>query len=360
MNTISTCIIVKNEIDNLPKLIDDLRQFSDEIIVVDTGSDDGTYEWLLDHQDSVLKVDYFKWIKNFAAARNYSFSKATMDWIFWCDADDRISKNLINKINSYKSILGKDDINSYYINYQFGKETFVPRLRILKRSDNPIWIGACHEYVWYHNDDDVHYSYELVNDTDLIVHQHEQGHASRNLPIFINMILRQKELSGRDIYYLSNELRDNGYIEKSIYAAKQCLFMPDMCMFDCWNAMIYNLYDYWTANYTNAIEGIETIVEFEKINPMRSDVYYLLCILYDIVGDTKNAMISCRKALRTKQENIFNYGEVEQYSKILPAIYIYNNTSDDVEKQTMLNYLDKYKDHPNVIELINTVKNKGS
>ena len=120
MATISTCIIVKNEVNNLPLLIEDLRQFSDEIIIVDTGSDDGTYEWLIEHQDAVLKVDYFKWVKNFSAARNYSFSKATMDWIFWCDADDRISEGLINVMNSLKqNELDTTDLNAYYFNYYF-------------------------------------------------------------------------------------------------------------------------------------------------------------------------------------------------------------------------------------------------
>ena len=65
MSTISTCIIVKNEIKNIPGLVEDLRQFSDEIIIVDTGSDDGTAEWLQEHQDEVLKyeIEYkpYKW-----------------------------------------------------------------------------------------------------------------------------------------------------------------------------------------------------------------------------------------------------------------------------------------------------------
>lgn len=350
MGTISTCIIVKNEIDNIPKLVDDLKRFSDEIIIVDTGSDDGTYEWLLSNQDSILKVDYFKWIKNFAAARNYSFSKATMDWIFWCDADDRISDKLIDAILEYKCKIDEMPFNAYYINYQFGKEVFVPRLRLLKRLDNPYWTGACHEYVYI---DNVNYSYDTFPEDALIVHQHEQGHAPRNLPIFINMVLRQSSLSGRDMYYLSNELRDNGYIDKSIYAAKISLFMPDMCMFDCWNAMLYNLSGYWTQNKDTAKEGVDTINKFKENHPIRGDVHYLLGMLYNILEDEESALKCCRNALNTEEHDIFNYGEIIEYSKIFPAVDLYNKSPDSKEQSAMYEYLKQYSDHPTVSEIFN-------
>ena len=45
-NTISACLIIKNEIDNIKGLVSDLRKFCDEIAITDTGSTDGTLEWL--------------------------------------------------------------------------------------------------------------------------------------------------------------------------------------------------------------------------------------------------------------------------------------------------------------------------
>ena len=41
---ISACLIVKNEAKNLTKLIPQLKQFADEIVIVDTGSTDKTKE----------------------------------------------------------------------------------------------------------------------------------------------------------------------------------------------------------------------------------------------------------------------------------------------------------------------------
>ena len=57
----------------------------DEIIVVDTGSVDRTKEIVEKYTSNIYD---FQWIDDFAAARNFSFSKATQEYILWLDADD--------------------------------------------------------------------------------------------------------------------------------------------------------------------------------------------------------------------------------------------------------------------------------
>ena len=357
MATISTCIIVKNEINNIPGLVDDLRKFSDEIIIVDTGSDDGTLEWLQENQDDVLKLEHFEWVKHFAKARNYSFSKATKDWVFWCDADDRISERLIKDLqNAKKNILDNTKFNAFYINYQFGINVKVPRIRLLKNNgtDKPYWVGACHEYVYI---DNINTSYDTFDQENaLIVHQREQGHPARNLPIFINTILRTENLAdvtGRDMFYFSSELRDNGYLDKARIAAKLCLSYPDMCLFDSWNAMIYTLGDYWVSTPENAQEGIEYITEFMKTWPMRGDTYYLLGLLYNKIGNGAMHLEYCKKALETTVEDIYKYCEFELYSKICPAIDLYINAIDKSEKNKMIKHLKKYSHLPEVQQFFN-------
>ena len=59
----------------------------DEIIIVDTGSEDRTKEIVERYTD---KIYDFSWRDDFAAARNYSFSLASGDFILWLDADDVI------------------------------------------------------------------------------------------------------------------------------------------------------------------------------------------------------------------------------------------------------------------------------
>ena len=57
----------------------------DEIIIVDTGSSDATKEIASCYTDQVYD---FAWQDDFAAARNFSFSKATKDYIYVPDADE--------------------------------------------------------------------------------------------------------------------------------------------------------------------------------------------------------------------------------------------------------------------------------
>ena len=87
INTLSLCMIVENEEDVIGRCLECVSDIFDEIIVVDTGSEDKTRDTVKKYTKNLY---YFKWIEDFAAARNYAFSKATKDYIMWLDADDII------------------------------------------------------------------------------------------------------------------------------------------------------------------------------------------------------------------------------------------------------------------------------
>ena len=78
-------MIVRDEEAVIERCLKNVSQFADELIVVDTGSVDSTRDIACKYTD--LVYDY-PWQYDFAAARNFSFSKATCDYILWLDADD--------------------------------------------------------------------------------------------------------------------------------------------------------------------------------------------------------------------------------------------------------------------------------
>src|SRR5438132_13758737 len=84
----SLCMIVRNEEQNLAACLESVADLMDEIVVVDTGSNDRTGDVA---RRFGARVFDFPWVDSFAAARNESLRRATGDWIFWLDADERIN-----------------------------------------------------------------------------------------------------------------------------------------------------------------------------------------------------------------------------------------------------------------------------
>ncbi len=82
---ISVCYIVKNEEKNLPLSLETVKDWADELIIVDTGSTDATKKIAA---DAGAQVFNFVWCDDFAAARNFALDKATGDWIVFPDADE--------------------------------------------------------------------------------------------------------------------------------------------------------------------------------------------------------------------------------------------------------------------------------
>ncbi|MCP4215900.1 MAG: glycosyltransferase, partial [bacterium] len=85
--TFSLCSIYKNEEKNLETFLERHKGFFDEMIMVDTGSTDRSNEITAAYG---VPYHFFEWIKDFAAARNYSLSKATNPYIIILDIDEHL------------------------------------------------------------------------------------------------------------------------------------------------------------------------------------------------------------------------------------------------------------------------------
>lgn len=86
--TISLCMIVRDEEDWIRQAIESVQQIVSEVIVVDTGSTDRTVEIA---KELGAKVFFQAWEDDFAKARNFSIEQATGDWILILDADEAIA-----------------------------------------------------------------------------------------------------------------------------------------------------------------------------------------------------------------------------------------------------------------------------
>lgn len=89
---VSICVIMKNEEKHIRPFLSAIRKsFKDypyELNLVDTGSTDRTKEIAEEFTDRIFD---FQWINDFSAARNYSLSCASGDWILVLDCDEFVT-----------------------------------------------------------------------------------------------------------------------------------------------------------------------------------------------------------------------------------------------------------------------------
>lgn len=87
--SISLCMIVKDEAQHLSRCLESVKEVVDEIIIVDTGSSDGSP--LIARQYGA-QVIHFPWQGDFAQARNKGLDAAAGDWILYLDADEELDQ----------------------------------------------------------------------------------------------------------------------------------------------------------------------------------------------------------------------------------------------------------------------------
>lgn len=210
MISISLCMIVKNEELTLERCIKSVKDIVDEIIIVDTGSEDKTKKIAYKYTD---KVYDFKWCDDFAKARNYSFSKATKEYIMWLDADDVILEKDRIKLKYLKETLTKNTdivMLKYDLNLD---ENGIPALsyyreRLLKREKKYKWKSPIHEVIELKGN--------VVKKDISITHKKEKVHdPKRNLKIFEKMIKENIELDSRQTFYYARELYYNEEYDKA-------------------------------------------------------------------------------------------------------------------------------------------------
>jgi GT2 family glycosyltransferase/predicted Zn-dependent protease len=108
-SSVTLTMIVKNEERNLPACLATAADLVDQIVVVDTGSADGTKEVARQFGAELYE---FPWVDDFAAARNECLRYATGDWIIWLDADDRLNEENRRRLAAVFDALG-DEPDAY-------------------------------------------------------------------------------------------------------------------------------------------------------------------------------------------------------------------------------------------------------
>jgi len=215
-------MIVKNEESLLGRCLDSIQPFVDEIIIVDTGSTDKTKQIAQKYTD---KVYDFVWIDDFSKARNYSFSKATGDYIMWLDADDVVEKIELEKLLKFKPLI-KGNVDVYRLKYNIkfdesNNPTFSYfRERILKNNQTFFWQDPIHEVITPHG---------VIQNLNISISHRKvkENTPMRNLKIYQRLIENNIPLSSRQKFYYSRELMYNAYYKEAIQSFNEFLLDND-------------------------------------------------------------------------------------------------------------------------------------
>lgn len=203
---ISLVMIVKNEESTLKRCLESAISIVDEIIIVDTGSEDNTKAIAKTFN---AKVYDFKWNNDFSAARNFALSKATGEWRLVLDADEYIVEGTKEEV---LTALDEQSVGQILILNAFKKDTEMSysknyTSRLIYRGIN--YKGEIHEQI-DSNLPRIRTNIQVIHDGYLY-----QDKSERNLPILFEAI-RNNTKDSYLLYQLAHTLFLGGRKEEAL------------------------------------------------------------------------------------------------------------------------------------------------
>lgn len=305
-------MIVKDEEAVICQCLDSVKELVDEIIIVDTGSKDRTKELAYKYTD---KVYDFQWIDDFSAARNYSFSKATKDYIMWLDADDIVLEKDLEEMKVLKAQLNLEYdaiIMKYVVQRDVnGQETYACyRERLVKRSNNFQWSDPIHEHINFYG--------KVLNTEIAITHNGTTSNSKRNLSILEKFIKGTENFHPKYLYYYARENYAVGNIEEAIkYYLKFLDIEPD----------IYSPYPEACIQLSQIYKkqnkvklSLKTLIRSFEYGPLRSEVLCLIGKYYVDKKDYSTAIYWYKLALSISKPSLSWMFVMEECWEFIPYL----------------------------------------
>ena len=329
---LTAAVICKDEIQVIERFLHNFIDCVDEMIIVDTGSTDGTLEFLINFvrtnkkYGQKMRIAKTKWNNNFAEARNTAFSLAAGDYVMWLDCDDIINDETRNFLRFFHHYADEHpDVTCFEMKYLLGRdaegmETWsMNRERIVKNFMTYTWVGNIHEYLVVQSPN-VQTKNMLVDQKYFIEHAKIKEHGSRNLDIFESMKKNNIAFTIRDKVYYGNELYDNGkfdeaynYIVKLLKESKDQIWYGDQIS-------LYTKLFYMKRNddYDLAISWLFEAMRVSSVEP-RADILYFIGEYKKSKGFLNDAIFWFKAAYNYdhgSRNDIFD----KTYNKLNPAL----------------------------------------
>lgn len=342
--TISLCMIVKDEEKTLKRCLESVNSLVDEIIVVDTGSTDRTKQIAV---ECGAKLYDFRWVDDFSAARNFAFSKASMDFILWLDADDiLLEKDHLLFAKMKETLTPK--IDAVYFKYhtafdEIGHPTFTYyRERLVKRDRNFRWHEPVHECL--------HITGTTVYWDVAVTHNKmEETYSTRNMDIYESQINQNIPLSPRGQYYYARELKTHGRNQDAIHYFTLFLEGRQGWIEDCICACLDLSYLYEAEN--DVENAIKILYQSFLYAIPRGEICCRLGALYYQQNEAEKALYWYQTANDLELPDTVGFIQPNYYD-FIPAIWLSVLYDRIGNREKALSYHEKAKElkphHPSV------------
>ena len=298
-NKICIYAICKNEKQFVNQWLESMRE-ADSIVVMDTGSTDGTYEYLIEKQQEYPQLIVAQQIITpwrFDVARNESMKYIPEDCniLFCTDLDETLSPGWADELRE-RWIEGKYERGLYLYTWSHLKDGSPGRIFLYDKihSRNWEWRAPVHEYLF--NVQAKTQDYNEMNtlnfsDTD-IIHLNHYPDISKSRSSYLSLLELREQENPNDYYgliYLAREYMFHGEYKKAIdkfnYIINNfkenienldyvsCFYFQGECYFDL-------------KDYTNAINSLQHAIELE---PTYRESYILLSQIYYTIQDYESA-----------------------------------------------------------------------
>ncbi|MEF9991456.1 MAG: glycosyltransferase family 2 protein [Romboutsia sp.] len=357
-NTVSLCMIVKNEEKNIGRCLKSVAGIVDEIIVVDTGSTDRTIEIAKEYG---AKIYYHKWNDNFSDARNASIEKATKDWILFLDADEDMAEEEIRKFKNVISInpnldalhlrlvniISNMDIGDAIVLRAFRNK---PEYRFEGKMHEQI-IGAIERHGGKTGASDIqirHYGYDPEY-ADINQKQ------KRNIELLSSY--PQSKRDGYFYYSLANEYARVNDNDKALEIYQKALDIP----IKKGERPVYVAYLYLhiakvLSSSRRYMEEIKRLNEFEKNYNDFKDLYFMECLAHIECNKISKAKEALEKYLNCPNGSYeYPSSNFEKHYNIAELLQNLNNSSVDHEEKNLSVIILCNENNPTLIETVKSL-----
>ncbi|MCM3493469.1 glycosyltransferase [Paenibacillus lactis] len=339
--TISLCMIVKNEERCIERCLTSVKDIVDEIIIVDTGSNDNTIEIAKKFTDQIFSIE---WNGDFAEARNHALKYATGDYILSLDADEWLDQDSQTKARNIQ--LNED---YYYVRIRNiirrGVQESHSYIRLF-RNIGLEYTGKIHEQIEYWNfpelksgEADFYINHDGYKEEVVA----SQNKSQRNLAIILKEI--EEKPSAFGYFNLGTQYKLMGELEKAIEAYKKSFSMGSDYVFT--HKLIIYLVQ-CLLEQKRYVESLDILNDVILMYPLYTDYHFYRGLTYMQLNYYKDAEKSFLKCISLGEVTHFEWtsmhgvGSFISYTSLAELQFCmgnFNSALQYIDKAITLNHV---------------------